>query len=201
MKLYSSRTSPFVRKVRIVVMEKGLSEDVDEDFIIFSVTKPNPELAAVNPLMKIPCLILNDGQAVFDSRVICNFLDRESSAGEVLHPTGNVRHKTLIALADGAMDAAVLMVYENLLRDEAIRSSEIFEAQWSKVSGALQYAEREYEDILGHFNMGAIGMLCLLEYLDFRFPDRDWRKDNPKLAKWHENIKDRPSFQATRPEA
>ncbi len=200
MKLYISPTSPFARKARIVVLEKGLSDEVEELVIQTNAIDPNAELMQVNPLAKIPCLVLEDGQAIFDSRVICNYLDREHGSGAVLHATGNVRHKTLIALADGAMDAAVLVMYEVLLREEAKRSQEIAEAQWLKVTRALASIENDYKDILERINMGAIGVVCLLEYLDFRFADRDWRAIVPDLAIWYEGVKDRPSVKATRPQ-
>lgn len=197
--LWISETSPFARKTRIVVIEKGLSDKITERFVQTKATAPNAELCKVNPLGKIPALTLSDQKTYFDSRVICRYLD-DIGEGEILYPLGKYRHETLVALADGILDAAVAMFYEKALRAEESQSAEWIEAQWQKIHAALLYAQSEYPDILKHYNMGCIALGCALGYLDLRFQEREWRKIVPELAKWYdETIATRPAFIKTAP--
>ncbi len=198
MQLFYSDASPFARKARIVVLEANLEDQVEEIAVQTSPLKSDPDLQKLNPLGKIPCLTLDDGTVVVDSRVICHYLDR-AGHGVNLHPSGNMRHNSLMALCDGVLDAAVSMVYEKRVRPSEFQYEEWIEAQWVKVSEALKYIQGQYLDILQHFNMAAIGMVVALEYLDLRHDDRNWRALAPELASWHETVKDRPSFVTTRP--
>ncbi len=200
MKFWSSRTSPFARKVRVVICEKSLQDQIEEIFVSTSPVQSNPELIAQNPLGKLPALTLSDEDAsiVVDSRVICQYLDGLGS-GAVLHPSGNVRHASLVALAEGVIEAAVSMVYEHKTRPPELRSEAWIEGQWLKIENTIGYIDQHYRDILAHFNMATIGLVCALEYLDFRLNDRNWRALSPELATWHEAQAGRESFVTTRP--
>ena len=140
MKLIFSPASPFVRKVRVMVHEAALSERVEDVAVTTTALATDPAARAANPLGKIPALILENGQAIFDSRVICRYLDDLSGAG--LYPSDRLWDVlTLEALADGIMESAVLMVYETRLRPEEQRSAQWVDAQWSKITHALDALE------------------------------------------------------------
>ncbi len=197
-KLWIGQFSPFARKARIVVLEKNLSDEVEEIVVNTTPLENDKALKSHNPLGKIPCLTLENGGLIADSRVICRFLD-DIGQGASLHPSGNVQHETLIALTDGMMECAVSMVYEMRVRPEEMQFQSWIDAQWGKVSDSLVYVEKNYLDMLGIANMGAIGLFCALEYLDIRHGERNWREIAPKLANWLEGVQDRESFVATRP--
>lgn len=200
MKLCYASASPFVRKVMVVLHETGQLADVEIMQVATTPITPDANAAAQNPLSKIPSLERPDGPTLYDSRVICAYLDDRAKAG--LYPTGTARWETLTieATADGIMDAAVLAIYERRLRPEDKQSDEWIEAQWSKVAGGLS-ALNEYW--MGHLaqpmNIGHIAVGCALGYLDFRHGDREWRADNEKLASWFEAFESRPSMAATGP--
>lgn len=198
MKFWSSPTSPYVRKIRILIIEKGLQNAIEEEQVKTNAFDSHAGLLAANPLARIPALMLEDGENIFDSRVIARYLD-DQGEGMSLHPPYNVRHETLIALADGILDSAVSAAYERLLRPEDKQFEPWIDAQWDKMRRGVEEIERRFMDYLEGINMGSIGVLCALEYLDFRHGDRDWRQYAAKLAAWHAGVKDRPSFAATRP--
>ncbi len=153
-----------------------------------------------NPLGKIPALLRDDGGALYDSRVICRYLDDLS--GGRLYPAAPLLWDTLVleAMADGMLDAAVLMVYETRLRPEDIRFGAWVEAQWVKIARALDAAETRWAGHLaGPLDMGQIGLACALSYLDFRHSARRWRDDRPGLTGWHARLAARPSMRATDP--
>jgi glutathione S-transferase len=153
-----------------------------------------------NPLGKIPALERDDGPTLYDSRVICRYLDETLGAG--LYPASPRLWDTLVleATADGITDAAVLMRYEMHVRPAATRSTEWMEAQWAKVDRALTAVEdRWMSHLSGHLDMGLIAMGCALGYLDFRHSDRDWRATRPQLRAWWERLGARPSFLETTP--
>lgn len=199
MQLYHSPASPFVRKVAAVILELGLSDQVE--FLPASGTALSPGTMPVdkNPLGKIPTLLLNDGQALYDSRVICRYLD--SLAGGVLYPEARLwRTLTLEATADGVMDAAILMVYEARVRPEERRYEPWVEAQWTKINRALTAVEENWGAHLnGPVDMGQIALGCALGYLDFRHPNRAWREGRPNLAAWEAAFAVRPAMKATAP--
>lgn len=197
MKLFHSQTSPYVRKVMITLHETGRLGEVD---LIPTATTPvatDSELAAINPLGKVPCLVLDDGRAIFDSRVICAFLGEPAG----LYPASRVWEiRTMEAMADGIVDAAILCVYEARLRSEAQRSAAWVEGQMAKVARSLNAAEQEFFGALdGGITMAQIAMGAALGYLDLRFPDIGWREDCHALAGWFDAFSHRPSMQATMP--
>ena len=199
MKLMMAGLSPFVRKVRVLLREADMVDQVEEVPVTASVTGPSDALIAANPLGKIPALVREYGPTLYDSRVICRFLDDRAGSGfyldarlwEVL---------TLEATADGMMDAAVLMVYEARFRDEDMRSQSWVDGQWRKVDRALDAVESRWmSHLAGPMDMGQIALGCALGYLDFRHDARAWRDGRPKLAEWFAAFESRPSMVETQP--
>lgn len=200
MRLYHSPTSPYVRKVMVLIMETGQCQDVTMVPAAGTPTDPGTLPLSRNPLGKIPALELSDGPTLYDSRVICRYLD--DRAGGKMYPKGDRLWQTLTleATADGILDAAVLMVYEARLRPEAMRFADWTEAQWAKIDRSLSALnERWMSHLRGPLDMGQIAIGCALGYLDFRHDDRDWRQGRDALAKWHAGFVERESMTATVP--
>ena len=202
MQLYSAAPSPFVRKARVVLLELGLSDQVE--IIEAAGTPINSSNMPVdqNPLGKIPCLVREDGPSIYDSRVITRYLNNK--AGGELYPTCDRQWETLTleATADGIMDAAVLMVYEKRVRPDELVYMAWINAQWEKISRTLDAVENRWLDhLVGPLDMGQIGLGIALEYLDFRHEDRNWRIGRDKLAAWQAEFAKRDAMQATQPEA
>lgn len=199
MQLLHSQTSPFVRKVRVVLHETGQTGDVELLRIATAPTAPAAEVTAAHALRKIPALIRPDGCTLFDSRVITRYFDARAGAG--LYPASHLWETlTLEATGDGIMDAAVLMVYELRQRPEDKQDHGWLEAQWGKVANALDALEARWmSHLAGPLDAGQISVGCALGYLDFRHPDREWRKGRPALDDWFAVFSERPSMAATRP--
>lgn len=203
MKLYASGTSPFVRKVDVLIHEAGIS-GVERVGVSGSPVDPGTMPVDHNPLGKIPCLVTEDGNALFDSRVICRYLDDRAGAG--LYPSAPRLWDTLVleAMADGILEAAVLMVYESRTRPEERRHEPWVEGQWAKIARALdamEFAPRWQAHLAGALDMGQIALGCALGYLDFRHAARDWRQGRPALAAWDKGFAARPAMKATVPQA
>ncbi len=200
MRFYHSPTSPFSRKVAVALRELGLLQQVE--IVPASGTPLDPGSLPLgrNPLGKVPVLERADGPAIYDSRIICRYLD--DLAGGRLYP-GKPRlweTLTLEATADGILDAAVLMVYENRLRPEQARSPAWVESQWQKIARALDAVEgRWVAHLAGPLDMAQVAVGCALGYLDFRHAARDWRAGRPALAAWEARFAERPAMQETRP--
>jgi glutathione S-transferase len=201
MQLVDSPASPFCRKVKVVLHETGLVDDVEIVQVTNTPVAPDDLNKANNPLGKIPTLIRDEGCALYDSRVICRYLDARS--GGKLYPEHRIWETlTLEATGDGIMDAAVLMVYEARFREENHRNAAWLDAQWTKVWRALGALEARWLSHLhGRLDAGQIAVGCALGYLDFRHGDRDWRKAHPALAEWNRTFSARPSMEATVPPA
>ncbi len=200
MKLIAAKPSPFVRKVRVLLLETGQGDDVDIVYIMPTPTNPDDQAMAANPTGKIPSLIREDGPAIYDSRVITRYLDDRAGSG--LYPKARMWETlTLEATADAIMDAGVLMVYEHRVRPEDKVFDVWVEAQWGKIARAVSAInERWMSHLNGPMDMSHIAVGCALGYLDFRQPGRDWRGGNPDLAKWYETFAERDSMKATQPE-
>ena len=201
MRLFHSTTSPFVRKVMVTLHETGQTGDVTLVPAMGTPVDPGSMPLGQNPLGKIPALERDDGPAIYDSRVICRFLDDRARAN--LYPSPRQWEVlTLEATADGIMDAAVLMVYESRVRPEENRFAPWVDGQWAKIGRALDALEQRW---LSHLNgptdMGQIAVGAALGYLDFRHADRGWRSGRPGLAAWAAVFAERPSMVATRPVA
>ncbi|MFN3845448.1 MAG: glutathione S-transferase [Paracoccaceae bacterium] len=201
MKLYHSPTSPYVRKVMVLIAETGI-RGIETVTASGTPTSPDPTLIERNPLGKVPALERPDGPTLYDSRVICQFLDAEAGAG--LYPAAPRLWDTLTveATADGILDAAILMVYESRIRPEDKRFSPWVEGQWAKINRAIDVLETRWIDHLdGPLDIGQIATACALGYLDFRHSSRNWRKGRASLAEWEAGFAKRPSMLATAPEA
>jgi glutathione S-transferase len=201
MKLYYSANSPFVRKVTILAMEAGIDGKIQH--APASVLGPGSEVAKDNPLGKVPCLITDDGQALYDSPVICEYLDGQLGGGKAFPPAGPARWTALRrqALADGIMDAAVGRVMEGR-RPENERSPAAQEKNRKVIAGALDFLEAEADklgDPKGAADIGLIAVGCALGYMDLRHGADNWRQGRPKLTKWFEVFSQRPSMSATVP--
>jgi len=200
MKLYHSPTSPYVRKVMVLIAETGIT-GVEITPAAGTPIAPDAGVVERNPLGKIPALERPEGPTLYDSRVICQFLNAQAGAG--LYPEAPRLWDTLTveATADGILDAALLMVYESRIRPEDKRFSPWVEGQWAKVGRALDVLETRWIDHLnGPLDMGQIATACALGYLDFRHATRHWRKTHPQLAAWEALFATRPSMQATIPQ-
>ncbi len=200
MRLIGSPTSPFARKVLIVAHEAGIASRIEIANGSGSPLSPHAETIAVNPLGKVPCLLRDEGPAIFDSRAICQYLDAAAGGGLTPEGEGRWRAMTLEALGDGIMEAALLAVYEARLRPEEIRFEPWVDGQKSKVNRALDHLESRWTAALsGPMTLGTIAVGAALGYIDFRNVVGDWRPSRPSLAKWHENFAARPSYAATAP--
>ncbi len=203
MKLLGSTSSPYVRKDRVVMAEKKL----DYAFVTEDVWAADTTIAESNPLGKVPCLIMEGAEALFDSRVIVEYLDTLSPVGKLIPSVGRERAeiKTWEALADGLMDAAILARLEATWtgRTKAQRSQAWIDRQMRKVTDAVKAMDRGLGEkpFCGgiHLSLADIAVGCALGYLDFRFPQIDWRADHPNLAKLMEKLAQRPSFADTIP--
>jgi len=204
MKLIGSNTSPYVRKVRIVMAEKKL----DYDFVLEDVWSEQSRIGDANPLGKVPCLIMEGGEALFDSRVIVEYLDTLSPVGKLIPAVGRERAevKTWEALADGVMDAALLARMEAVWdkRTDAQRSQAWIDRQLGKIDASLEAMSAGLGDkpycTGNHLSLADIAVGCALGYLDFRFPQVGWRNDHPSLVRLLEKLEQRPSFADTVPQ-
>ncbi|WOI55584.1 glutathione S-transferase [Palleronia sp. LCG004] len=200
MELFYSQASPFVRKVMVLLHEADKLDAVTLRQVSMTPLAPDAGHSSIAPLGKIPTLTRPDGPALFDSRVITRYLDERFGTG--LYPDARLWETlTLEALADGIMDASVLMVYEGRTRPEEKRHEPWVDAQWSKIGRALDAIEERWMSHLsGRLDMGQVAVACALGHLDFRHASRNWRATRPNLAAWSERRAERPSFKATRPE-
>ncbi len=204
MKLIGSLTSPYVRKVRVVLAEKKL----DYQFALEDVWGRDDILAS-NPLGKVPCLVMEGGEAVFDSRVIVEYVDMLSPVGKLIPATGRERAevRTWEALADGVLDASVAARLEQTWsgRAEGERSQAWIDRQMVKIHSALQamsrgLGEKAFCANAGtHISLADIAVGVALGYLDFRFPELDWRTDHPNLQRLYDKLATRQSFVDTAP--
>ncbi|HLA31119.1 MAG TPA: glutathione S-transferase [Pseudomonas sp.] len=204
MTLFYSATSPFVRKVMLLLHETGQLGRVRLEEVQLSPTSPNSVVLSHNPAGKIPALRLADGSVLHDSRVILDYLDQQH-VGEPLIPRDGParwRRLTLASLADAILDAAVLIRYETFLRPEEKRWAPWQTAQQEKIERALQQFESEaIAELASHFDIAAIGLASALGYLDLRQPELNWRQRYPQLAGWYAEVCQLPSMQATQPPA
>ena len=201
MRLWFNPASPFARKVRIVARETGQAANIEEMSIVVSPVKPHPDLARENPLVKIPALSTQDEGTLYDSAVICEYLDSQHRGTPLFPKAGPERWRALRlqALSDGILEAAVLMRYENAVRPQALQWGDWVDGQFGKVRSGLDALERECGGWGDRFSIGQIAVACVLGYLDFRFPDEKWRAAHPGLEKWFANVSQRPSVTATVP--
>lgn len=201
MKLIGSLASAYVRKVRVVMAEKRL----DYEFVVENVWAPDTAIQQSNPLGKIPCLVMEDGGAMFDSRVIVEYLDTLTPVGKLIPPNGRERAevKCWEALADGVLDAGALARLESL-RPEGQQSPEWTARQLGKIHAGLKAMSAGLKETPfcagNHFTLADVAVGCALGWLSFRFPDIDWRSQYPNLEKLFDKLSERQSFKDTVPQ-
>ncbi|MDM0065672.1 glutathione S-transferase N-terminal domain-containing protein [Variovorax sp. J31P207] len=203
MKLIGSAASPYVRKVRVVMAEKRL----DYQFVIEDVWSADTTISSSNPLGKVPCLIMDGSEAMFDSRVIVEYLDTLSPVGKLIPQQSRERAevKTWEALADGVMDAGLLLRMEAtwVHRADSERSQAWMDRQRGKINNGIAAMAKGLADkpfCSGiHLSLSDIAVGCVLGWLDYRFPEIDWRADHANLVKLFDKLMLRPSFADTKP--
>jgi glutathione S-transferase len=203
MKIIGSLTSPFVRKVRIVMAEKK----IDAELVLENVWDSGTSIAEFNPLSKVPCLLMDDGGAMFDSRVIAEYIDTLSPVGKLIPATGRERAavKTWEVLADGVIDAGILVRLEKTFRNEGEQSEKWLNRQMHKVHQGIETMSKS----LGHskwchgnqFSLADISLGCALGWFELRFPELDWKTKYPNLAAHFAQLSERTSFKQTAPPA
>jgi len=198
MELRHSPTSPYVRKVMIAAIETGQAGKLR--LVPGNVWAPDSDIGKVNPLGKVPALTTDGGETLFDSPVICEYLDSLHSGQKLLPAQGGARWRALRlqALADGMLDAAILRRLESQ-RPQEKQSQDWMDRQKRAVERGLNALEAEAEALEGPLTLGSIAAGCALGYLDFRFAAERWRQGRPKLAAWYEKAAKRKSFLDTVP--
>lgn len=196
-KLFYSPASPYARKVLAAAAEKGVPIEVVP--VSLSPTARNADVGAANPLGKVPTLVLDDGAALYDSRVITAWIDAQP--GPALVPNGAARWAVMTqeALGDGLLDAALLHRYETILRPEDKRFPAWMDGQMAKIDATLDALDAAAASLAGRVDLGTLAIGCALGYLDFRFADKGWRKGRPALAAWFDGFAKRPSMTTTAP--
>jgi glutathione S-transferase len=201
MKLIGSLASPYVRKVRVVMLEKR----IEYDFALENVWAADTLIQESNPLGKVPCLVMEDGGAMFDSRVIVEYLDTLTPVGKLIPPNGRERAevKCWEALADGVCDAAMLLRLEHTLRPAEQRTQSWIDRQTAKVNAGLKAMSVGLKDTAfcagNQYTLADVAVGCTLDWLTFRFPEISWRAEYPNLEKLMEKLSERPSFKETLP--
>jgi glutathione S-transferase len=203
MKLYYSPTSPYVRKVTVLALETGLDAKIERIAASTTPVEQNPDVARANPVAKVPTLVTDDGLHLFDSRVICEYLDSLHDKAKFFPAAGAARWNALRqqALGDGLLDAALLARYEGFLRPEDKRWSSWSDGQMKKVHGALAEVDALANGLGDRVDIGTVTLACALGYMDFRYAGIGWRQQYQKAAAFADRLFARPSFQATIPPA
>lgn len=198
MKLFFSPASPYVRKVMVLAHETG--QTVEKLSSQASPVERDMTIVKENPTGKVPTAILDDGQPLYDSRVITRWLDAQHD-GRKMYPEGEAVWTALRreALADGLLDAALLARYETAMRPSELLWAEWLDGQMGKINSSLDQMNAEAASYSG-VDAGLIATGCALGYLDFRFPDLDWRSGRPALTDWYDSFASRPSMKETAPE-
>ncbi|WLH78902.1 glutathione S-transferase N-terminal domain-containing protein [Pseudomonas sp. FP2335] len=204
MTLFHNPASPFVRKVRVLLIETGQQDRVALQATLPTPVQPDLQVVQGNPVGKIPALRLADGSMLHDSRVILDYLDHQHVGNPLIPRDGSARWRrlTLASIADGIMDAAVLVRYETAMRPVQKHWDQWLDEQRNKIRRSVAELEAEaIAELASHFDIAAISVACALGYLDFRHPDLQWRLDNPQLAAWYAEVSQRPSMLETQPPA
>ncbi len=202
MKLFYSTASPYARKVVVAAREAGIIDRFNVISTNANPVDPNADIVASNPIGKIPTLVLDDGRAIFDSRVICEFIDDLSKGPSLFHPNGDTRIsvQTLHALGDGILDASLLVRYETFMRPAEFRWDKWTEGQKGKINSALDFLESNYTNFFSSsINIGQITIACALAYIDYRDILENWRPNRNNLSEWYSRFSQRESMKATEP--
>ena len=202
MQLFFAAASPFVRKVMVLAIERGIDGRIEKLAAAAHPINQDAKIKALNPTGKVPTLIADDGQAIYDSRVICEYLDTVGEGPSMFPAAGKARWDALVlqSAADEMLDAALLARYEAIARPEPLRWSDWTAGNMRKIDDTLDFfAGPALAHLETRLDIGTIAAACALGYLDFRFAAHDWRAGRPKLAAWFEVFSARPSMTATMP--
>jgi glutathione S-transferase len=201
MKLFFTPTSPYVRKVLVAARELGVDDRIETTLLRPVPIKANPELSRTNPLNKIPALVLDDGSALYDSPVICDYLESLQTARRLVPQKGPDRWRILRtqALCDGILEAGVLVFYERAQRPTELHWEAWLAGQSEKVLQGLDTLEAEAAHFGGEIDLAQICAGVTVGWLEFRKPVGDIRKGRPRLSAWYETFRERPSMKATEP--
>jgi len=202
MKLTFSPASPFARKVRIAAIELGLIDKIELVPATVAPGQPNPEYSKINPVKKLPALILDNGEVIVDSYVIVEYLD-ELAGGKLIPSSGPSRWrvKSDHSLLQGMLDSMLLCRYEKLVRPEPLRWQAWSDDHWNRAWNGMAHFEQQTEMLSGPLTIAQIALVCVLGYADFRFSDCGWRKAYPKLDAFHARMLTRPSVKVSLPPA
>lgn len=202
MKIFYSAASPYVRKCMVVALELGLADHIEKLAAAANPITRDATIVAKNPLGKVPTFITDDGLTLYDSRVICEYLN-DIGKGSLIPTAGNARWQVMTeqSLGDGILDAALLARYEAAMRPETLRWADWTLGQMEKIHSGISVIEASASQWADTLDLGKITLACALGYLDFRFASLDWRKQYPQTAAWHARINARASMQATLPKA
>lgn len=202
LKLFYSPASPFVRKTLVLAAENNLTDRIEKIQVATTVVAQDQELSANNPTAKIPALVTKDHGTLYDSRVVCQYLDTLHTNAS-FYPTDTGQKWNILrleALCDGILDAAVNAQYEKALRPKELFWDEWFAGQMKKVSGGIKALDNELSILEGPINIVHVAAACALNYVNFRHTSLNWQAAHPKLAAWLETFNQRPSMQQTRPD-
>lgn len=201
MKLHWSPRSPYVRKVMVCAYELGLAERIERIRSVVAMSRPNAAVMRDNPLGKIPTLLTDEGRVLFDSIVICEYLDSLHAGPKLFPPLGEGRWRALRwhALGDGVLDTLIL--WRNERGQPAAQQNPDWLSVFDlKIRSALEVIERESPEFeRSPFGIGQITLGCALGYLDYRFAELDWRNGRERAAAWFQDLSQRPSMQLTLP--
>lgn len=196
-----STTSPYSRKVRVLAIEVGIDGRIELSALKLSPIRPHPDLARVNPLMKVPALLTGDGLALYDSKVICEYLDSLHDGPRMI-PGDSARRWIVLrrqALCDGMLEAMQACGQEGSLRPEPLRWPAWVDGQTAKIMSGLEQLESELDDIAADLTLATIAAGCALGFLEFRLPEMGWRDEVPRLAAWYDGFAQRESMRQTAP--
>lgn len=202
MKLHHNPASPFVRMVTVTAREAGIADQIEEVSTgVFVPIEAHGAVVAASPLGKIPTLVLDDGMALYDSRVICEYLLTLAPQSGLMPADGPAKWQchTLFALAQGFADAAVNLRYEMGMRPADMQWPEWIDAQQERIERSLDAVEHDRLAELADVTLGTIGVAVCLGYLDFRYPDLDWRDGRPGITEFYAAFSQRPSMKETEP--
>jgi glutathione S-transferase len=199
MKLIYAAPSPYARKARMAAIESGASDKLEIEAI--NPWEDPDGYRDVNPVGKVPALLRDDGPPLYQSNLVCEYLDSHGTT-KIYPDPGPARWTALrqIAAADGILDASVLIRMEGMFHEGNTASTKLIDRQELSVSAALDQLDAEVDDLNGPVTIGQVAVACALGYRDFRFADIDWRASRPKLAAWFEAFAARPSMIETDPE-
>src|SRR6195952_3177718 len=201
MKLSFSPGSPFARKVRIAAIELGLIDRIELVPATVAPGQPNEEYSKINPIKKLPALILDNGEVIVDSYVIAEYLDDLAGGGKLIPTSGTAKWKVKSdhSLLQGMLDSMLLCRYEKMVRPQGLQWQAWTDDHWNRAWKGMAYFEKQAEMLSRPFDIVQIGLVCVLGYADFRFADCGWRKAFPKLAAFNEKMLARESVKISVP--